>query len=111
MKWLVQLMRSNVDVKFSNFSANSVFICFFKVDKLYADAGDNSRKFKTARKVPGPFALPIFGTRWIYSCFGYYRMNKIHEAYKGKKLAFALIDRGNLMLLLSVRSSLCLRLS
>ncbi|XP_012230976.1 ecdysone 20-monooxygenase isoform X2 [Linepithema humile] len=47
-----------------------------------ADAGDNGRKFKTARNVPGPCALPIFGTRWIYSCFGYYRLNKIHDAYK-----------------------------
>ncbi|KAL0113004.1 hypothetical protein PUN28_012322 [Cardiocondyla obscurior] len=47
-----------------------------------ADTGDNSRKFKTARDVPGPFALPILGTRWIYSRFGYYSMNKIHEAYK-----------------------------
>lgn len=47
-----------------------------------SDVGDNDRKFKTARDVPGPFALPIFGTRWIYSRFGYYRMNKIHDAYK-----------------------------
>ncbi|XP_032684458.1 ecdysone 20-monooxygenase-like isoform X1 [Odontomachus brunneus] len=46
------------------------------------DARDKSRKFKTARDVPGPFALPIVGTRWIYSCCGNYRMNKIHEAYK-----------------------------
>lgn len=46
------------------------------------DAGDNGRKFKTARDVPGPFALPILGTRWIYSRFGYYSLSKIHEAYK-----------------------------
>ncbi|XP_070166736.1 cytochrome P450 family 24 subfamily A member shade isoform X1 [Polyergus mexicanus] len=46
------------------------------------DAAHNSRKFKTARDVPGPFALPILGTRWIYSRFGYYSLNKIHEAYK-----------------------------
>ncbi|KAI4472243.1 hypothetical protein M0802_017019 [Mischocyttarus mexicanus] len=42
------------------------------------------KPFKTARDVPGPFSLPILGTRWIYSWMGYYRMNKIHEAYKGK---------------------------
>lgn len=42
------------------------------------------RPFKTARDVPGPFSLPILGTRWIFSWIGYYRMNKIHEAYKGK---------------------------
>lgn len=47
-----------------------------------ANAGDNGRKFKTARDIPGPFALPILGTRWIYSRFGYYRLNKLHEAYK-----------------------------
>lgn len=58
---------------------------FFKIDVLFADAGDNGRKFKTARDVPGPFALPILGTRWIYSRFGYYSLNKIHEAYKGKE--------------------------
>ncbi|XP_047361251.1 ecdysone 20-monooxygenase isoform X4 [Vespa velutina] len=40
------------------------------------------RPFKTARDVPGPFSLPILGTRWIFSWIGYYRMNKIHEAYK-----------------------------
>ncbi|XP_020293593.1 ecdysone 20-monooxygenase [Pseudomyrmex gracilis] len=48
-----------------------------------ADAGDNgNRKFKSGRDVPGPLALPIFGTRWIFSRFGHYSMNKIHEAYK-----------------------------
>ncbi|XP_011255244.1 ecdysone 20-monooxygenase isoform X1 [Camponotus floridanus] len=46
------------------------------------DTGDNGRKFKTARDVPGPFALPILGTRWIYSRFGHYSLNKIHEAYQ-----------------------------
>ncbi|XP_006570230.2 cytochrome P450 314A1 isoform X3 [Apis mellifera] len=39
-------------------------------------------KFKTVSKVPGPFSLPIFGTRWIFSCIGYYKLNKIHDAYK-----------------------------
>lgn len=62
-----------------------VFEIFLKIDVLFADAGDNGRKFKTARDVPGPFALPILGTRWIYSRFGYYSLNKIHEAYKGKE--------------------------
>ncbi|XP_036144543.1 ecdysone 20-monooxygenase isoform X4 [Monomorium pharaonis] len=46
------------------------------------NAADNGRKYKTARDVPGPLAFPILGTRWIYSRFGYYHLNKIHEAYK-----------------------------
>lgn len=36
---------------------------------------------KYPHNVPGPKALPIFGTRWIYSRFGFYNLNKIHEAY------------------------------
>lgn len=39
---------------------------------------------KTVADVPGPYSLPILGTRWIFSRFGCYRLNKIHEAYKGK---------------------------
>lgn len=34
------------------------------------------------RKVPGPPALPVIGTRWLYS-IGYYKINKIHEVYQG----------------------------
>jgi len=52
---------------------------------FFAVTGDNGRKFKTARDIPGPFALPILGTRWIYSRFGHYSLNKIHEAYQGKE--------------------------
>lgn len=34
--------------------------------------------------IPGPKALPILGTRWIYSkWFGFYSLNKVHEAYQG----------------------------
>ncbi|XP_043255553.1 ecdysone 20-monooxygenase isoform X1 [Colletes gigas] len=40
------------------------------------------RKFQTVSDVPGPYSLPILGTRWIFSCFGYYRLNKVHDAYK-----------------------------
>ena len=40
------------------------------------------RKFKTVSDVPGPFSLPILGTRWIFSCFGCYELTKVHEAYK-----------------------------
>ncbi|XP_043277913.1 ecdysone 20-monooxygenase isoform X2 [Venturia canescens] len=39
-------------------------------------------RYQSAQDVPGPFALPILGTRWIFSWFGYYQMNKIHDAYK-----------------------------
>lgn len=70
-----------------------------KLNVPFADAGDNSRKFKTARDVPGPFALPILGTRWIYSRFGYYSLNKIHDAYKGKEFglcpSFTTFYKGN----------------
>ncbi|XP_078036135.1 cytochrome P450 family 24 subfamily A member shade [Augochlora pura] len=37
---------------------------------------------RTVSDVPGPYSLPIFGTRWIFSWFGSYRLNKIHDAYK-----------------------------
>nr|XP_031825344.1 ecdysone 20-monooxygenase [Nomia melanderi] len=37
---------------------------------------------KAVSDVPGPYSLPILGTRWIFSRFGCYRLNKIHEAYK-----------------------------
>lgn len=39
----------------------------------------------TEQDIPGPGpALPILGTRWIYSVFGPYKMNKIHEACRGE---------------------------
>ncbi|CAL7949455.1 unnamed protein product [Xylocopa violacea] len=37
---------------------------------------------KTVSDVPGPYPLPILGTRWIFSCIGHYQLNKIHDAYK-----------------------------
>ena len=40
---------------------------------------------RTVWDIPGPGpALPILGTRWIYSVFGRYNLNKIHEAYRGE---------------------------
>jgi hypothetical protein len=40
---------------------------------------------RTERDIPGPGpALPVLGTRWIYSTFGPYKMNQIHEAYRGE---------------------------
>ncbi|XP_034943932.1 ecdysone 20-monooxygenase [Chelonus insularis] len=39
-------------------------------------------RFPSVDDIPGPFSLPILGTRWIFSLFGYYRMDKIHDAYK-----------------------------
>lgn len=44
----------------------------------------DQRKFKTVSDVPGPYSLPILGTRWIFSSVGSYTLNKIHDAYKGK---------------------------
>lgn len=63
------------------FAKGFIFFFFF-ARRLTAPA---EGKFKTVSKVPGPFSLPIFGTRWIFSCIGYYKLNKIHDAYKGKK--------------------------
>ena len=40
---------------------------------------------KTVSNVPGPYPLPIFGTRWIFSYIGSYKLNKIHDAYRGKE--------------------------
>ncbi|KAK1116630.1 hypothetical protein K0M31_018249 [Melipona bicolor] len=37
---------------------------------------------KTVSNVPGPHPLPIFGTRWIFSYIGPYKLNKVHEAYR-----------------------------
>lgn len=38
---------------------------------------------RTVGDIPGPApALPILGTRWIYSVFGRYNLNKVHEAYR-----------------------------
>lgn len=45
------------------------------------DSSDYLRK-KTIKDIPGPYALPILGTRWIYSRFGGFRMDKIHECYE-----------------------------
>jgi hypothetical protein len=40
---------------------------------------------RTVGDIPGPApALPILGTRWIYSVFGRYNLNKVHEAYRGE---------------------------
>ncbi|XP_076166404.1 cytochrome P450 family 24 subfamily A member shade isoform X2 [Ptiloglossa arizonensis] len=52
--------------------------------KNSASTGDEKhrRKFRTVSDVPGPCSLPILGTRWIFSCFGHYRLNKVHDAYK-----------------------------
>lgn len=51
----------------------------------------------TVEDIPGPRSFPILGTRWIFSWFGYYRMDKIHDAYKGNKIRtfFLLIKINN----------------
>lgn len=38
-------------------------------------------KQKTIDDVPGPIALPLVGTKWIFYCK--YKMSKLHEVYKG----------------------------
>lgn len=42
----------------------------------------NCSRIKTVKDIPGPFALPIFGTRWIYTCIGGFKLEKIHECYE-----------------------------
>ncbi|XP_071868809.1 cytochrome P450 family 24 subfamily A member shade isoform X2 [Bombus fervidus] len=42
----------------------------------------HDKKREAVTKVPGPYPLPILGTRWIFSCIGYYKLNKVHDAYK-----------------------------
>ncbi|XP_033182861.2 cytochrome P450 family 24 subfamily A member shade isoform X2 [Bombus vancouverensis nearcticus] len=42
----------------------------------------DDKKREAVTKVPGPYPLPILGTRWIFSSIGYYKLNKVHDAYK-----------------------------
>ncbi|XP_012164110.1 ecdysone 20-monooxygenase isoform X2 [Bombus terrestris] len=42
----------------------------------------HDKKREAVTKVPGPYPLPILGTRWIFSCIGYYKLSKVHDAYK-----------------------------
>lgn len=37
--------------------------------------------------IPGPFAIPVFGTRWVHT-FGGYKLNKLHEFYKDMYLKY-----------------------
>lgn len=39
-------------------------------------------KEKNVWSIPGPKSIPFLGTKWIY--YTKYKMEKIHEAYKGK---------------------------
>ncbi|PSN39633.1 hypothetical protein C0J52_13798 [Blattella germanica] len=40
-------------------------------------------KAKNIKHIPGPRpALPILGTRWIYSSFGHYKITQVHDAYR-----------------------------
>lgn len=55
-------------------------------------AGAKNHGKKTIRDIPGPFSLPIFGTSWIFSCFGRYRLNKAHEAFEGRNFVPRLLS-------------------
>lgn len=57
-----------------------------------ASSPTKPRRHRTAKNVPGPYPFPFYGTMWIYSCFGYYDMNKIHDAYKGRNSQKLLIN-------------------
>lgn len=43
----------------------------------------------TVEDIPGPRPLPVIGTRWIYSV-GKYKLDKVHEAYKGNCCTYIL---------------------
>ncbi|XP_011314519.1 ecdysone 20-monooxygenase isoform X2 [Fopius arisanus] len=45
-------------------------------------------KVLSVQDVPGPLSLPILGTRWIFSLFGSYRLDKVHDAYKDMNLHY-----------------------
>lgn len=51
-------------------------------ETVESDTANCQRNLKSIRDIPGPYALPIFGTRWIYSCFGKYKLEKVHECYE-----------------------------
>ncbi|XP_066999050.1 ecdysone 20-monooxygenase [Anabrus simplex] len=48
---------------------------------------------KTVRDVPGPTALPLLGTQWLFSAFGPYKLSKMHEAYQELKHKYGRIVR------------------
>jgi len=53
-------------------------------DHLFLFSAQIARR-RTVWDIPGPApALPVLGTRWIYSVFGRYNLNKVHEAYRGE---------------------------
>lgn len=41
---------------------------------------------KRPTRLPGPPALPLLGSRWLF--WSRYKMNKLHEAYEGKIVWF-----------------------
>ena len=38
------------------------------------------KMFNKSRKIPGPTAIPVFGSSWLYSSFGPYSHDKYHES-------------------------------
>nr|XP_022919816.1 ecdysone 20-monooxygenase isoform X2 [Onthophagus taurus] len=42
----------------------------------------NKLKKNSSRTIPGPFSLPVLGTRWVFSKLGGYKMEKVHEFYE-----------------------------
>ena len=68
----------SIDVQFFRFEAHFV--------NLIASILFSGKKENYTRDIPGPKALPVMGTRWLYSkWFGFYRLNKVHEAYAGNE--------------------------
>lgn len=59
-----------------------------------ARAADN----KQSSRLPGPLPLPFLGTRWLF--WSRYKMNKLHEAYEGKRSSSLtlIIDQDNVLI-------------
>ncbi|XP_014252078.1 ecdysone 20-monooxygenase isoform X1 [Cimex lectularius] len=67
-----------------DFGAVAIFVLLIWLTELRWHkskfCGVRTTKPLTIKDVPGPKALPIIGTRWIY--YGKFKLTKIHEAYQ-----------------------------
>lgn len=75
---LTVLYLSYKKMKNIKISRRGLSICFYTHQ---LNIGQHHNKQKTINNVPGPIALPLVGTKWIFYCK--YKMNKLHEVYKG----------------------------
>lgn len=63
----------------------AIFLYFLGYRPSWPNSSKNSTSMlcsKTICDIPGPIALPILGTRWVYSKLGGYTFGNIHIFYK-----------------------------